>query len=109
MVNVRLWIWIRRPLDRKESYDVIRTRLVKGINANEKTKVINEFYNYYVDKGISIEPDLKNDLKKSYPLHSLTLTTAGIDKRSGLLYEHLEIPGILSFTFLCSKTLLKHP
>ena len=47
-------VQFKTPVDRKEIYDVIKTRLVKSINENEKNRVINDFYDYYVDKGISI-------------------------------------------------------
>lgn len=48
-------VQFKTPVDRKEIYDVIKTRLVKSINENEKNRVINDFYDYYVDKGISIK------------------------------------------------------
>ncbi len=78
-------VQFKTPVDRKEIYDVIRTRLVRSINENEKNKVINDFYNYYVDKGISADPDLKNNMRKAYPLHSFLLDVlyervASIDK-----------------------------
>jgi Protein of unknown function (DUF499) len=78
-------VQFKTPVDRKEIYDVIRTRLVKSINENEKNKVINDFYNYYVDKGITADPDLKTNMRKAYPLHSFLLDVlyervASIDK-----------------------------
>ena len=66
-------VQFKTPVDRKEIYDVIRTRLVKSVNENDKDRVINDYYNYYLDKGISVDPDFKNNLRKAYPLHSFLL------------------------------------
>ena len=78
-------VQFKTPVDRKEIYDVIKTRLVKSINENEKNRVINDIYNYYVDRSISVDPDLKNNMKKAYPIHSFLLDVlyervASIDK-----------------------------
>jgi hypothetical protein len=79
-------VQFKTPVDKKEIYDVIRTRLVKNIiDENEKNKVINEYYDYYIDKGIPADPDLRNNMKKAYPLHPFLLDVlyervASIDK-----------------------------
>jgi len=63
------------PVERNQIYDVVRTRLVKQINEAEKEKTISEYYQYYADKGIIVEPDYKEKMLSAYPFHPFLIDT----------------------------------
>lgn len=62
-------VQFKAPVEKKEVYDVIRTRLVKEFNQNVAAKVTEEYYKYYVEKGIPVDPDFQVNLRKAYPFH----------------------------------------
>lgn len=63
------------PVDKKEVYNVVVTRLVKQINEKKKHEVINEYYSYYEQKGIVPEPEYRKRLEASYPIHPFLIDT----------------------------------
>ncbi len=60
---------IINPVLKNEIYDVIRHRLIKDIDQNEKKLVIKEYLDYYSDQGLTIDSDFQNKLERSYPFH----------------------------------------
>lgn len=63
------------PVERNQIYDVVRTRLVKQINEVEKEKTISEYSQYYLDKGIVVEPEYKEKMSSAYPFHPFLIDT----------------------------------
>lgn len=57
------------PVSSLQVYDVIRTRLVKGIDEKEKEKSVGEFYRYYEEKGLIMEADYEEKIRAAYPFH----------------------------------------
>ena len=57
------------PIDREEVSKVIKRRLIKKIKEDKVKSIVNEYYKYYVDKGIIIDPTYKERLEVSYPFH----------------------------------------
>lgn len=64
------------PVEKSQIYDVVRTRLVRKIlNENAKEEAIHAFYGYYKEKGIVLEPDYEERMRKSYPFHPFLIDT----------------------------------
>lgn len=63
------------PVERNQIYDVVRTRLVKQINEVEKEKTVSEYTQYYLDKGIVVEPEYKEKMLSAYPFHPFLIDT----------------------------------
>lgn len=63
------------PVDKKEVYNVIVTRLVKEINEKRRDEVIDEYYSYYEQKGIIPESEYRRKLEVSYPIHPFLIDT----------------------------------
>lgn len=68
-------VQFKTPVDKKEVYEVIKTRLVKNINEKERNKIVDAFSDYFAEKGILTEPEFKNSLRKAYPFHSFLIDT----------------------------------
>lgn len=60
---------IINPVSKEEIYDVIRHRLVKEIDPEEKKVTLNKYVEYYTDQGLLTDPKFVERLEKSYPLH----------------------------------------
>jgi hypothetical protein len=63
------------PVDKKEVYNVVVTRLVKQINEKKKNEVIDSYYSYYEQKGILPEPDYRKKMEAAYPIHPFFIDT----------------------------------
>ena len=58
------------PVRGEEVYKVLRKRLVREIKDEvEMRKVIDAYYNYYLDKGLIPEHDYKEKMLSAYPFH----------------------------------------
>ena len=62
------------PVNRDQIYDVVRTRLVQGIDCSERDKIVQEYYRYYEERGLASH-DIKEKLTKSYPFHPSLIDT----------------------------------
>ena len=60
---------IINPVLKDEIYDVLRHRLIKEIDENEKSLVIQEYLDYYSDQGLITDSDFQSTLERSYPFH----------------------------------------
>ena len=60
---------IKNPVQKEEIYDVLRHRLVKGINDKDMQEAIREYVDYYTQEGLITDPQFQERLKKSYPIH----------------------------------------
>ncbi len=60
---------IINPVTKDEIYDVIRQRLIREINEDEKKNTVQEYLDYYTDQGLITDPKFQDRLEKSYPLH----------------------------------------
>lgn len=64
------------PVDNKEVYHVVVTRLVKEINASKRKQVVDEFITYYEQKGmLPHETDYRKKFEASYPFHPFLIDT----------------------------------
>ena len=63
------------PVKEKDAYGVIRKRLVKKIDINERDKIIDTYYNYYHEKGLITETDYKEKMRNAYPFHPFFIET----------------------------------
>lgn len=64
---------IVNPVTREQIYDVVRQRLIRDIDQKSRDETVNAYYNYYVSKGMTMPPDFKDRLKKSYPFHPVLI------------------------------------
>ncbi len=60
---------IRNPVQKKEIYNIVRHRLVREINKEEKQNVVQEYVRYYTEQGLITDPGFHERLEKSYPIH----------------------------------------
>jgi hypothetical protein len=72
------------PVSKEEVYDVIVKRLVK-VRKDDYKKVVEAYYNYYLNHGLVSEPNYKDKMLKAYPFHPFLIDTlyervASIDK-----------------------------
>jgi hypothetical protein len=64
------------PVEKSQIYEVVRTRLVRQIiDENVKNDVVGEYYSYYTEKSIVLEPDYEERMKKAYPFHPFLIDT----------------------------------
>src|SRR5579862_1951850 len=68
-------VQFKTPVDKKEIYDVVRTRLVKRIDVSSRDSVIEDLNSYYLDRGITTDPDTRINLSKAYPFHPFLIDT----------------------------------
>ena len=60
---------IKNPVQKEEIYDVIRHRLIRHINDNEKLETIRQYTEHYTNEGLMVDPTFQEKMKKSYPIH----------------------------------------
>ncbi len=63
------------PVERNQIYDVVRARLVKKIDDTQRDIIVKEYFQYYQNNGIVLEPDFEEKLKRSYPFHPFLIDT----------------------------------
>jgi hypothetical protein len=64
------------PVDNKEVYNVVVTRLVKDIDKTKRKQIVDEFFAYYEQKGLlSHEIDYRKKLEAAYPFHPFLIDT----------------------------------
>lgn len=63
------------PVKQKDAYGVIRKRLVKNIDLDERDRVIDEYYRYYNKNGLIEEDDYKERMRDAYPFHPFFIET----------------------------------
>ena len=57
------------PVRDEEVYLVLRKRLVKSFNEVEARRVIDSYYEYYLDRGLIFEADYRRKMERAYPFH----------------------------------------
>ena len=63
------------PVERSQIYDVVKARLVKKVDDEQRDITIKEYFQYYKNNGIVLEPDFEEKLKRSYPFHPFLIDT----------------------------------
>ena len=82
------------PVKEKDTYGVIRKRLVKNINEIQRDAIIEEYYKYYDGMGLILEPDYKEKLRQAYPFHPFLIET--LYKRVGTIQEFNKTRGMFN-------------
>ena len=57
------------PVRDEEIYLVLRKRLVKSYDRSEAQRIIDAFYDYYLEKALISEADYKRKMERAYPFH----------------------------------------
>ena len=60
---------IRNPVQKEEIYNIVRHRLVREIDEEEKQNAIQEYVRYYTNQGLITDSGFHERLEKSYPIH----------------------------------------
>ncbi len=63
------------PVERKQIYDVVRTRLVKKINNEERKKTVMKYNEYYTNENIALDLEYEDKILRSYPFHPFLIDT----------------------------------
>jgi len=62
------------PVSQEQSYDVIRTRLVKKINLKERNDLVKQYFSYFYENGL-ITPEYEDKMLSAYPFHPFLIDT----------------------------------
>ena len=63
------------PVSKEQTYDVIRTRLVKKIDESEKNNIVKQHFSYFNEKGLITEPEYEDRMLAAYPFHPFLIDT----------------------------------
>lgn len=63
------------PVKEKDAYGVIRQRLVKKIDADERDRIVDEYYRYYRENNLVTDEDYKEKMLAAYPFHPFFIET----------------------------------
>ena len=80
------------PVKEKDSYGVICKRLVKEIDEKERDKIVDAYFDYYIEKGLITEQNYKQKMKKAYPFHPFFIET--LYKRVGTIQDFNKTRGM---------------
>lgn len=82
------------PVKEKDTYGVMRKRLVKKIDETQRDAIIDEYYQYYDEMGLIFEPGYKEKLRQAYPFHPFLIET--LYKRVGTIQEFNKTRGMFN-------------
>ena len=57
------------PVRDIEIYEVIRKRLIKTIKERDAQRIVDRYFNYYLDKGLIEDHEYKRKMEMAYPFH----------------------------------------
>jgi len=92
------------PVKEKDAYGVICKRLVKKIDEKARDEAVEEYYNYYMEKGLITEENYREKLKKAYPFHPFFIET--LYNRVGSIQEFNKTRGMFRLLGLVLNQIL---
>ena len=63
------------PVKEKDTYGVIRKRLVKKIDESERDKAVDAYYDYYLERNLVPDENYREKMRNAYPFHPFFIET----------------------------------